>query len=89
MTVGETHTAEITFLDANEALYAPTGVTVRVRAPDGTNTFPAVTNPSLGVYQTSFNLSQKGIWRFTFRGDGPSGAIVIEGGYVCALAAAA
>lgn len=86
MTIGETHTPEITFRDSAKALYAPTSVTVTVRAPNGTLSNPAVTNPSLGVYQTTFTLSQIGVWRFEFQGTGPSGAIVREGGGVCAEA---
>lgn len=86
MTVGETHTPQITFRDALDALYAPDNVTVTVRAPNGTLTTPAVTNPSLGVYQTTFTLTQVGVWRFEFQGTGPSGAIVREGGGVCAEA---
>jgi hypothetical protein len=42
----------------------------------------------LGIYLTTFTLSQKGVWRFNFHGEGPSGAIVIEGSAVCALEAA-
>lgn len=86
MTVGETHTPEITFKDSDGALYAPSNVTVTVRAPNGTLSNPAVTNPSLGVYQTTFTLSQVGVWRFEFTGTGPTGAIVVEGGGVCAQA---
>lgn len=83
MTVGETHTPEITFRDSDDALYAPTSVTVTVRSPSGTLSNPAVTNPSLGVYQTTFTLSQVGVWRFEFQGTGPAGVIVREGSGVC------
>ncbi len=86
MTVGETHTPQITFKDSSNSNYAPTTVTAKVRAPSGAITTPAVTNPSLGIYQTTFTLSQRGIWRYEFTGNGPSGAIVVEGGSVCATA---
>ena len=88
MTIGETHTPQAEFRDSNDALYDPTTVFVRVYSPTGAVTSPAVTHPSLGTYQTTFTLSQKGIWRFNFHGEGPSWAIVIEGSAVCALEAA-
>ena len=88
MTIGETHTPQAEFRDSNDALYDPTTVFVRVYSPSGAVTSPAVTNPSIGIYQTTFTLSQKGIWRFNFHGEGPSGAVVIEGSAVCALEAA-
>lgn len=89
MTVGETHTPEITYTDDNGVLYNPDTVTVRVISPAGTATTPVVTNPSTGVFQTTFTLTTAGVWRFEFTGTGPSGAIVIEGSYVCALTAVA
>jgi hypothetical protein len=88
MTIGETHTPQAEFRDANDALYDPTTVFVRVYSPSGAVTSPAVTHPSLGTYLTTFTLSQKGVWRFNFHGEGPSGAVVIEGSAVCALEAA-
>lgn len=86
MTVGETHTPQIIFRDADGNLYTPTSVTVTVRAPNGTLSNPAVTNPSTGLYQTTFNLNQQGVWRFQFQGNGPLDVIVREGGGVCAEA---
>jgi hypothetical protein len=88
VTIGETHTPQALFTDALDAPYNPTTVFVRVYSPSGAVTSPAVTHPSLGTYQTTFTLSQKGIWRFNFHGEGPSGAVVIEGSAVCALEAA-
>lgn len=83
MTVGETHTPSITFRDVDNALYDPTTVTGTVRSPSGTITNPATSQVSTGLYQMTFTLTQKGIWRFEFTGTGPSGAIVRETSYVC------
>jgi len=88
MTIGETHTPQAEFTDSTDALYDPTTVFVRVYSPSGAVTSPAVTNPSIGLYFTTFTLTAKGVWRFNFHGEGPSGAIVIEGSAVCALEAA-
>lgn len=89
MTVGETHTPEITFTDDNGVLYNPDTVSVQVLSPAGTVTGPAVVNPSTGVFQTTFPLTAQGVWRFEFTGTGPSGSIVVEGSYVCVMAAVA
>jgi hypothetical protein len=88
VTIGETHTPQALFTDALDAPYNPTNVFVRVYSPIGAVTSPAVTNPAVGTWQTTFTLTQKGIWRFNFHGEGPGGEIVIEGGSVCALEAA-
>lgn len=89
MTVGETHTPVITFTDVNDNLYNPDLVFLEVVSPSGITTSPTVSNPSVGVFQATFTLTERGIWRFEYQGEGPSGAIVIEGASVCAMAAVA
>lgn len=84
MTVGETHTPQTTFKDSANSNYAPTTVTAKVRAPNGTISTPSVTNPSLGIYQMTFTLTQVGVWRFQFTGDGPTTSVVKPWSYVCA-----
>lgn len=89
LTVGETYTAVITFTDVNGNLYNPDLVFLEVVSPSGILTLPTVSNPSTGVFQATFTLDERGIWRFEYQGEGPSGAIVIEGASVCAMAAVA
>lgn len=84
MTVGETHTPSITFRDSAEALYDPTTVTGTVESPSGTISNPAASQVSTGVYQMTFTLTELGVWRFYFHGEGPSGAKVREESWVCA-----
>lgn len=83
MIVGETHTPVAIFLDADNAAYGPTTVTVTVRSPQGILTHPAVTNPSLGHYETTFTVNRIGIWRYEFEGIGPEGVVVREIGSAC------
>lgn len=48
----------------------PTLVVLTVRAPDGTQTTPATTNPSVGVYKASITADQAGIWHLWWTGTG-------------------
>lgn len=51
----------------------PTTVILLVRAPDGTQTTPATTNPSVGVFESNITVTQAGIWYVRWTG---SGAVV-------------
>lgn len=53
----------------------PTTVVLTIRAPDGTQTTPATTNPSVGVFQANVIPTQGGIWRAHWKG---SGAVTAE-----------
>lgn len=84
MTVGETYEPQITFTDADEVLYNPDTVYVRVLSPSGALTSPAVTNPSVGVFRTKVPLASIGVWRGWYHGEGPTGSAVIVPFHICA-----
>lgn len=49
------------------------GVTLRVTDPEGTETQPTPTNPSVGTYTADVLLDKEGLWHYRFEGD-PEGA---------------
>ena len=60
----------------NGVLTNPTTATWRLKAPDGTTTTPAVTNPSTGVYKTTVTPTLVG--RYTYRLEGTGAATAAE-----------
>ena len=62
--------AQAVFANAAGTLVVPTSVTFRVRAPDGTVTTPAVSNPSTGVYTTDIDANAEGDWHWRAEGTG-------------------
>jgi hypothetical protein len=67
--VGELAPLEATF---KNAAGTPTNTTVvlEVRAPDGTITTPAPSNPGAGVYHYDLSVSAPGLWWYSFQGTG-------------------
>lgn len=68
--VGDLVPLEATFRNTAGVATNPTGVTLTVRAPDGTVTTPTPTNPSTGVYHFDLAASQAGLYWYTFKGTG-------------------
>lgn len=60
--VGSTVLIQITVTDPVTGALAAASVDLTIQAPDGTETTPVPTNPSLGVYQHFLTLSQEGWW---------------------------
>jgi len=52
----------------------PTTVVFTVRAPDGTQTTPSVSNPSTGIYTTSVTVTEAGVWAWRAKGTGAATA---------------
>lgn len=70
--VGQTLTDQATFKNADGVLYDPTSVVVEVRNPDGSLTYPTVTQVSTGIYRTNIPLL-RGFTRWIW--DGITGAV--------------
>lgn len=66
---GQAVRCECTF-DVDGTLIDPTSVTAKVKAPDGTETTPTVTNPSTGVYRAEVTADQSGTWYYRFESTG-------------------
>lgn len=60
--VGSTVLIQITVTDPTTGELAAATVDLVIQAPDGTETSPAPTNPSVGVYQHFLTLDQEGWW---------------------------
>lgn len=70
--IGDPITVTVTFTVAGVPT-DPTAVVLTVRAPDGAQTTPVTTNPSVGVFEAIVTPDQAGIWTYRFTG---SGAVV-------------
>ena len=73
--VGDSVTFTGTFRDAAGAVADPTTITLKVEAPDGTETtytyaLGTVTKDSTGVYSKAVTLSSAGTWSYRFIGAG-------------------
>lgn len=75
---GATVTTTATFTDIAGALVDPATVELTVQAPDGTQTTPVPTNPSVGVYAHEQTLDQTGNWWFHWEGETEEGTAVTE-----------
>ena len=64
---GLTLTDQATFRNADNVLYDPTTVTLEVRTPAGTLTYPTTVLISTGVYRANFTLN-RGITRWVWNG---------------------
>lgn len=64
--------AEFRDLDANDV--APSTITCRVKAPDGTTTTPAVTLDALGRYHAEVSITAAGTFYYRFEGTGAAQA---------------
>jgi hypothetical protein len=85
MDVGDRQNIEHLVYDpfTDPPVLAAATVAILVTAPDGTTSTPAITNPSLGTYRTSFTLSLAGTWYWRWT---VSGAVVdVADGQVTAL----
>jgi hypothetical protein len=82
---GTTVTLQATFRDIDGDLVAPSAVVLVVEDPDGDQTTPTTTNPSVGVYQAQIDLTVEGWWTFQFTGTTSEGDAVCEG-RICAMA---
>jgi hypothetical protein len=78
-----------TFRDENGALVDPDPVTLTIRAPAGTLTTPAITHPSLGLYEAETTIPvaapSAGVWRWRWYGAGVAadeGAWLVTGNLV-------
>lgn len=80
---GQTLTDQVTFKNADGALYDPTTVVVEVRNPNGTLSYPIVTKISVGVYRANIPLN-RGFTRWIWDGITASIHDKVEG---CACAA--
>lgn len=60
--VGSTVLIQITVTDPVTGDLAAAMVDLVVQAPDGTETSPVPTNPSVGVYEHYLTLTQEGWW---------------------------
>lgn len=83
--VGQSVILQATFTDTDGELVDPSSVTLTIEAPDGTTTTPAVTNPSVGVYQHILDLDEVGDYDFRWEGTTSEGTAVCEG-RVCVIA---
>lgn len=78
MTVGESRLITATFKDTSGTLVDPSTVDLTVRDPDGTETTPAVANPSVGVYTATVTFDEAGIWRWRWEGATEEGTVAVE-----------
>lgn len=79
---GHSLTDEVTFRNADNALYDPTSVVLIVRQPNGSLVSPTVSNVSTGVYRATFTLL-RGVTRWEW--DGITGSVHDRvTGYECA-----
>lgn len=78
MTVGETRVISVTFRLTDGTLVDPSNVLLTVRAPDGTETTPAPSNPSVGVYEHELTFDEAGIWRWRWSGETTEGTVAVE-----------
>ena len=84
--VGSTVTLQVEWFDLAGDPVA--GATVLyVQDPSGTETTPAVSNPTTGVYRAQVTLNEAGICRHRWEAVSVDGTIVCEGS-VCAQASA-
>ena len=84
--VGSTVTLEVKWTDiAGDPVSAST--VLYVLDPTGTETTPAVSNPTVGTYRGQVVLDEAGIWRYRWEAESSEGVIVCEGA-VCARASA-
>lgn len=68
--VGEKAPLEATFKNAAGVGTNPTTVVLEVRAPDGTVTTPSATALGAGVYHYDQDVTQPGLWWYSFQGTG-------------------
>jgi uncharacterized protein YfaS (alpha-2-macroglobulin family) len=83
---GDTVLLRVTVRDTDGELVAAT-TTLTVEDPSGTITTPAVSNPSLGVYQASVLLDEAGWWSYRWEATTTEGTKICEG-RVCPCASA-
>lgn len=67
--VGDVVVLRARFL-VEDVLTDPTTVDVRVRAPVGTETHPAVERDGVGTYHADVPITLSGIWRYRWVGTG-------------------
>jgi hypothetical protein len=79
--VGDKPTLKATFKNSSDAVGDPTAVVFVIKEPDGTRTTytygtdAEITNPSVGVYQVAWEITQRGHHQFTFDGSGSLEAV--------------
>lgn len=84
---GDTITLQATFRDIAGDLVDPSTVTLTVEDPDGNQTTPSTTNPSVGVYEAQVDLDLAGWWSYRWEGETTEGTKICEG-RVCPCASA-
>lgn len=67
----------------NGVLTDPTTVTTTVESPSGVESNPTTSKVSVGIYVTSFELSEPGLWGYRIVGDAPAIGVT-EGRILCA-----
>jgi hypothetical protein len=75
---GDTAILRVTVRDTDGEL-TPATVTLTVEDPDNTITTPAVSNPSIGVYQADVHLTLPGWWSYRWEATTTEGTKVCEG----------
>ena len=78
LTVGEARTLRATWT-ADGDLVDPDTVVLTVRDPDDNITTPAVTNPSVGVYEVLHTFDEVGNWYWEWTGTADDGTRICRG----------
>lgn len=75
MNIGDLVQINVTFTTvASGAAINPTSVVITVRAPDGTISTPAVSNPTTGTYTAQVAITMAGEWLWHAAGTGAAQA---------------